>query len=210
MPQNYGQGGTYYGNGWATATGSQGVNTNIRNQGLGAMQGGQMAGVEYEQARRSQEGALGMYRDAAMGQGPSQAQALMQAQGDRNMAQQMQMAAGGRSGNVAAQAQAAQAAGLAAQHDTRQQLGAMAAQEQQAGMAGYAGLGTQMAGQAQAMQQAQMQQQMGLLGIQSGYDQHLRDASQRGREYQTQRNQGWAQFGTETGGSVLQAIGLGA
>lgn len=196
----------YYGGAWSGAGGSQGVNANIQNQGLGAMQGAGAAAGDLDRAQQDQYGALGMYRDAAMGQGPSQAQALMQGQGDRNMAQQMQMAAMGRGGNIAGQAQAAQAAGLAAQYDTRQQLGQMAAQEQQAGLAGYAGLGSQMAGQAQQMQLAQQQQQLGLLGIQSGYDQHLRQQALASKQAQTQRNQGWAQFGTDTGMGVLEGV----
>ena len=186
--------------------GSRSVHANIKNQGLGAMQGGAAAAGDVHRAQQAQMGALGMYQDAAMGNGPSQAQAMMQAQGDRNVAQQMQLAAGGRSGNVAAQAQAAQAAGLAAQYDTRQQLGQMAAQEQQAGMAGYAGLGTQMAGQGLQAQNMYTQQQLGLLGMQAQHNQFGRSLDLERDKYRTQKNQGWAQFGTQTGMGVLEGV----
>lgn len=200
----------YYGGSWSPATGGAGVNANMQNLGLGAMQGAQQSAGQYDQARDQQMRALGMYQDAAQGQGPSQAQALMQSQGDQNMAQQMQMAAMGRGGNMGGQARSAVAGGLAAQNQTQQNLGAMAAQEQQAGMAGYAGLGSQMAGQAQQGQQMYAGQQMGLMDMQSQYDQHLRQQALASKQARTARNMGWATFGLDAGGSALQAIGLGA
>jgi hypothetical protein len=185
-------------------------NTNFARQSLGIEQGAAASAGDMSRAQGSQRAALGMYQDAAMGQGPSQAQALMQSQGDQNMAQQMQMAAMQRGGNLGGQARSAVAGGLAAQNQTQNNLGAMAAQEQQAGMAGYAGMGTQMAGQAQQQQAMLQQQQMALMGMHTQNDQFGRQLELDRDKYKTQRNQGWATFGSGVAGSALQAGGLGA
>lgn len=97
------------------------------------------------QARNSQQDALGMYRNAAMGLGPSAAQSQFQQGLDASGRQAMSMAAGARGGPMARAA--AMRMGMQ-QSAGMNQMGAaqaaqLRAQEQQAAMQGYAGLGSQ-------------------------------------------------------------------
>jgi hypothetical protein len=96
------------------------------------------------QSRGSQLDALGMYRSAALGQGPSAAQAQFQQGLDRSMQGNLAMANSARGGSLAL-AQGRLSAmtnnsGMLA--SSAAQAAQLRAQEQQAGMAGYAGLGS--------------------------------------------------------------------
>jgi hypothetical protein len=95
-----------------------------------------------------QNQALGLYQQAAMGNGPSAAQAQLASGLGQSIAAQQSAAASTRGGFGLANAQhdaAMQAGQLQAQ--AANQAAQLRAQEQQAGMAGYAGLGTQIQGQ---------------------------------------------------------------
>ncbi len=179
-----------------------------RQMSLGRLRGGsESAGGDYGMAQGAQYDALGMYRDQAMGNGPSVAQAQLQSTGDRDMARQMQMQATGRGGNLQATQRAATTAGAAQAQQTRDSLAALRAQEQQQAMAGYAGLGSQMAGQS-LQQQAMYEQQLGAANaaqLQGSiqYDLGRREiAAQRARD-RTDRNLKWAKFGTKALGSFV-------
>lgn len=113
------------------------------------------------QARDAQTGALGMYQDAAMGRGPSAAQAQLRMGLDQSLAAQASMAASARGGALARSG--LQLAGVnnaaAMQGQAAGQAAMLRAQEQQAGMAGYANMANALRGvdQQQMMAQAQME-----------------------------------------------------
>lgn len=182
---------------------------NMQNQGARGALGDRMAQADYGNAQTAQRGALGMYQDAAAGNGPSAAQSMLQHAGDQNRANAMAMAGMSRGGNIAGQAQAAQVAAMAANAQTQQQAAQLRAQEQQAAMQGYGQLGMGMGDQ--ALQQQAMSQQMmqGAMGMQLQDDIARREAAQRAREWRTQRNMGWADFGMNAAGTALEAFGLG-
>jgi len=139
-------------------------------------------------ARQEQANALGLYRDAAAGRGPSAAASQFQQNLDASNRQQMSMAASARGGGLARAA--AQRQAMANAGDMTLQAGAQSAQlraqEQQAAMQGYAGLGSQMRGQDyQAMgQQAQMAQAQAGLGLQSRALNDSHEQFYRGQEMQ--------------------------
>lgn len=114
-------------------------------------------------SRGSQADALAMYRAAALGQGPSAAQAQLQAGLDAANRQQMSMAASARGGGLARSAAMRGAManagdqGLAA----AQQAAILRAQEQQAGMQGFAGLGSAMRGMDMTQQGMDAEQALG-------------------------------------------------
>ena len=184
---------------------------NFANQGVGAMHGANGARGAYDRSLGQQEEALGMFRAQALGQGPSQAQAMLQQAGERNQAQAAQLAASGRGGNVQGAMRSAQAAQLAANAQTQQQAAMLAAQEQQAGMQGFASLSGDLSQQALGQQEMYLGQQQALLGMQLQDDIARREAAQRAREWRSNRNLGWTRFGTETGMGVLEGVlgGLG-
>jgi Chaperone of endosialidase len=141
--------------------------------GLAAQLAQQARGQGIE-ARGSQQDALTMYRAAAMGQGPSAAQAQFAQALDQSRAQQASMAASARGSGLAraaAQTQAMQNASGIGQSAANASA-ALRAQEQQQGMAGFAGLGTTIRSgdmqnrgldqqsQGQFAQQSQFQSQM--------------------------------------------------
>lgn len=190
----------YYDQAW-----SEDPRAALQNQAVGSMLGMNQARGEYAQAQQAQQGALGMYQDAAAGNGPSAAQAMHAQMADQNRARAVAMASQGRGGGLSSQRDAL-TAGLAADTQAQQQAAQLRAQEQQAAMQGYAGLGMQMGGQAQQQQAMQMQQQQGLLGMQFQDDAARREAAQRAREHRTQRNLGWTQYGTNVAGSVFGAV----
>ncbi len=179
---------------------------NIQYQGVGAMHGMNLARGDYSTAQRHQLGALGMYEQAAMGQGPSAAGAMLQQGSDQAMANAQALASQGRGGNLQAANQAAVNAGLAASNQATHAAAQQAAADQQAGMQGYAAMGNAMAGQALGQQGMFTDQQNALLGMQLSDDQHRRQMAQQAREWRTNRNMGWAQFGTQTGMGVLEGI----
>jgi hypothetical protein len=120
-------------------------------------------------ARAQQAGAVDLYRAAALGQGPSAAQAALRRGADESAAQAMALAAGARGSG--AQRAAAQMQGIQAASQATQRIAADAAalraQEQQAAMAGYlsgaAGMrsgDTALQGQDAAMAQWQAQQEL--------------------------------------------------
>jgi hypothetical protein len=191
---------------WTTDT-----KTNYAQQALGLQAGNVAAGGDYARSQRDQYGAMGMYRDAAMGLGPpSQAQVLAQQQGDQNAAMAMSLAAQNQGGNPQASARNAVSAHGAAGVQSQQQMAALRAQEQQSAMAGYAGMGAQMSGQALGQQSMFGQQQMGLLGMQTQNDQFQQQLELERDKYKTQRNQGWAQMGVDVAGAASGVPGMGA
>lgn len=192
---------------WQYRTGmSKDPRANIQNQGIRTIQGMQRAQGDYEGALGSQQDALGLYRDAAMGQGPSAAGSMLQQGSEQAMANAQALASQGRNGNLQASNQAAVTAGLAASNQASHAAAQQAAMEQQAAMQGYAGLGSTMAGQAMQQQNMYGQQMQGQLGLQVSDDQHRRMMDLEGRKYRTDRNMGWAGFGTNVAGSVLEGI----
>lgn len=146
-------------------------------------------GVDYGQTNADRGLAMGsrgmtsdaaeMYRQAALGQGPSAAQAQLRAGIDANMAAAMAQGASARGTGV--QRGAAQLASIGAASGANQQAAAQAAmlraQEQQAGMAGFA--------QAAQAQRIADLQQMGMSAQQAQYQAQLEDA-QRARNDQMQ------------------------
>lgn len=140
-----------------------------------------------EQARGRVTGALDMYQQAAMGQGPSAAQGMLQQGLDKNIAMQRSLAATAKA--PAMQRAELQSQGLANAGQLGAQNAAQAAivkgQEQQAGMAGLmqGSMGLR-SGDAQA-QGLSLQQS----STQAGYQQQqnaLNDAQQRAYEAQRQ------------------------
>jgi len=122
-------------------------------------------------ARGSQQDALGLYRNAALGIGPSAAQSQLQMGVDRGIQGAMSIgnsarggALGLAQGRLAAMGAGANGIAQSAAHAT-----SLRNQEMQQGMAGYAGLGSQMRGQDMQGQgaDAQMAQQQASLGLQS-------------------------------------------
>lgn len=116
-------------------------------------------------AGRQYEGAYGALGDAkarfdalAAGQGPSVAQAQLEAASGRNIAAQMALAGQARGGNLAQMANQAQATGAGMAMQTQQQMAELRAEEQLAAMNASAGLAGQMAGMAN-------DRQMGTLGM---------------------------------------------
>ncbi len=183
---------------------------NLQNQGQRAIYGMQGAGQDYESALGSQQDALGLYRDAAMGQGPSAAGSMLQQGSEQAMANAQALASQGRGGNLQASNQAAVNAGLAASNQAAHAAAQQRAMEQQAAMQGYAGLGSTMAGQALQQQGMYGQQMQGQLGLQISDDQHRRQMALEGRKFKHGKNMGWAQFGTGIGLGVLEGIFGGA
>lgn len=119
---------------------------NMRNDALNR-QGPDIA------SRADQADAMSLYRSAAMGNGPSAAQATFNAANNAAMRQQLGMAAGARGGGLAQMAaqrsammNQGQMAGQAAQ-----QAAILRAQEMQAAMAGYSGAATNMRGMDQQL-----------------------------------------------------------
>lgn len=130
-------------------------------QGLAAFQGAAgQGGAALAGARGMQGDTFGMYRDMAMGNGPSLAQAQLAQQNASNVANQQAMAAQGGGGNLAAMQRQAGAAGAAGAMAGQQQLAQLQAQEQQAALAGMGGMANTMAGQ--GLQQQGMG--LGLMG----------------------------------------------
>lgn len=188
-----------------------GANPRYNAQVLGQRAGDQLglAQVDYARQQRAQQDALAMYGQAAQGLGPSAAQSVLRQGQDQAQANAMAVAASGRGGGLGGAQRGAMTAAVAGNAQASQAAAQLRAQEQQAAMQGYAGLGVQLGAQAQQQQQMQMGMQQGLLGMQFADAAARRDAAQRSREYKTQRNLGWSQYGTGVAGSVLGAIGGG-
>lgn len=201
-----------FGLGRDSAGRSVGADPRYNAQQLGLAAGDRLGSAwgDYATAQQAQQGALGMYQRAAMGQGPSAAGSMLQQGQDQGMANAMAMAGMSRGGNTQGAARQAQVAGLASQNQAAHMAAQQAAAEQQAAMQGYAGLGMQMGDQALQQQQMNMAQQQGLLGMQFGDDAHRRQMDLAGREYKTRRNMGWSQFGTGLAGNILEGVLGGA
>lgn len=145
----------------------------------------QQYGMMGLQSRGDQRDALGLYREAALGRGPSAAQAQYQQAIDQQRAQAASMGASARGTGpqrAALQAMAMQQAGLAGQQSAAGSA-ALRAQEMQAAMQGYGGMAGQIRGQ--DLQGMQQQAQM------SQYQAQLED-SQRARN--DQRQMGYEQL----------------
>lgn len=182
---------------------------NAQNLGSSAGLGAYNAGQDYGRAQQAQSGALGLYQQAATGQGPSAAQSLLQQGSEQARANAMAMAASGRGGGLGGAQRAAMSAQMAGDAQAANAAAQLRAQEQQAAMQGYATLGMGMGDQALQQQQAMMGQQQGILGMQFADDAARRDAAQRGREWRSQRNLAWTNYGTNAAGSILGALGGG-
>lgn len=123
-----------------------------RYRGLGEEAANRKIKADYDQANQTrgyQGEALGLYRDAAMGKGPSAAQAQFQGSLDQSLRAGQATANSARGGALGlAQARLAAAReGGEMLSDATSKAAALRAQEMQAAMGGYAGLGTQMRGQ---------------------------------------------------------------
>lgn len=162
-------------------------------------------------ARGAQGDALGMYRDAANGVGPSVAQAQLQRGSDAAAAQAQSLAASARGSGV--QRGAATLAGIQAASGATQNAAADAAalraQEIQQARAGYAGLAGQMrsgdaALQGQDAQQAQFQTEAALR--QRGLnDAQTSAAWQMGAHASDQDQEGRIRYQTGQAGNALNA-----
>jgi hypothetical protein len=138
------------------ALGSAGAANAATQQGLAAWGSGQASGDSGLQAGLAagamgsdaasagfQGNALGMYQNAAMGKGPSAAQAVLSQATANNVATQRALAAGARGGSAAAAMRGANQAGVQLGLQAQAQASALRAQEQQAGMAGLANTSAQ-------------------------------------------------------------------
>lgn len=147
-------------------------------------------------ARGDQAGAVALYRNAAMGNGPSAAQSQFQQGLDASLRAQQSIAAGARGGAMARSAARSEAAANAGDMSARaSSLAAqLRAQEMQAAMQGYAGSaaqlrGTDLAAQGQEAQQAQFQAGQQL------QSRALNDQAQMGYETMAQRTAGMGMQG---------------
>lgn len=95
----------------------------------------------------AQQDALSMFRQGAMGQGPSVAQQMLAQQSQQAQRQNMAMMQGARGGNLAGAYQQALGANSGQQAMLGQNAAILRAQEQLAAQQAYAGLGTQLYGQ---------------------------------------------------------------
>lgn len=185
----------------------QGVEAQNRQGRYDSFMGAADAGRQLGAARDAQADAMGMYRNAALGQGPSVAQAQLQAQGEQDARRQMQMQAAARGGNMAGQMRAATMAGAAQAQQTRDSLAALRAQEQAAAMQGYASMADAQARQALQEQMAYEQLGLGYSGQQMGYDQHLRQQALMGKNAQFGRRMQGLNMGATMAGQFTKALG---
>lgn len=188
-----------------------------RRYGIDPSMGSGNFGDYAQQARGigvpAQADAMKLYRDQALGQGPSVAREMWQQQAGRNMTDALALANRGRGGNIAGAQQQALASNAYAQQQTNQGMAALRAQEQQAGMAGYAGMAGQVAGQGLAYDQLGMQ--AALAGAQNRLGWYQAD---RGMDLQ-QNAQSWgrtmdalnmgAKYGQMIGGAMSGGMGAG-
>lgn len=124
--------------------GSARMGAEIYGQGAGMAQ----AGLGYaDQARAQQMGALGLQRDAAMGQAPSQAQMLMQGAQTQQARQMMAAAQAARGGNQAAAMRNAQYEAASGNAQTQQQMAALRANEMAQARGAYGDMSGQIRGQ---------------------------------------------------------------
>lgn len=156
-----------------------------------------------------QADVMGMYRNQALGQGPSVAGQMWQQQQQRNATDALALAARGRGGNIAGMGQQALASNAYSNMQTNQGMAALRAQEQQAGMAGYAGMANQVSGQGFGYDQlnanTQLQADQNTLGWYG---------AERGMNMQQDMNDhnkimGWMDQGREWGQAISGAAGGG-
>lgn len=201
-----------------------GAQADASRAGIGQFQGqyGQGVGLQ-NQARMDQRGGLAMtadaanmYRQMAMGQGPSLAQQQLQQGLQQAQAQQASMAAGARGGgaNLAAAQMAASSQMGQQSAMANQQAAQIRAQEQIAAMQGYGGLAGQYGQQAGAMRG----QDLGYAGMaQSGMGMQQQEALAYERMRQGQQlaelgaqsglEQGQGQLATTTQGQISEQTG---
>lgn len=133
-----------------------------------------------------QMAAMDMFKQGAMGQGPSAAQALLQQQSQQAQRGNIAMMQGARGGNLAGAYQQALGANSGMQAGIAQSGAALRAQEQLAQQQAYAGMANQMAGQGLAYDQLNLQNALGqdqnALGWYTG--QRGLDLQQRGQDRQ--------------------------
>lgn len=128
-----------------------------------------LGGQRYGDSRGSLLGAVGTAQQAAMGQGPSQARAMIGQAAQQGVVNQLGMAAQARGPTLAAQQRQAAGIGAAAQMGQQQQLANLAAQEQIAargqylqGAQGLAGMDLQSMLAANQLQQGALSQEQQL------------------------------------------------
>jgi hypothetical protein len=172
---------------------------------LGAQAG--QAGGQYQDAYGALGGAKAGFDALAAGEGPSLAQAQLEAQSGRNIASQMALAGQARGGNLSGMAQAAQATGAGMALQTNQQMAELRAQEQLAAMQGAAGLAGQMAGMSSDRQLGMMGMGQQALGSQVDRDMAWRLAQQDARQRQRESNRA---FGLGVVDRGLGAVEAGA
>lgn len=168
-----------------------------------AAQGGDAAAF----GRGGMQDAMGMYKDMAMGNGPSVAEQQMRRGGDQAIANANAIAAQGRSGNLGAAQQQAGSAGAAIGMQTNADAAQLRAAEQQQAMAGYAGV----AGQYAQGGLAQQGMGLGLQGQAAG--QQLASDTQWGlgqRAMDLEQLQGNRGFGLGVAQGLTGAAGTGA
>lgn len=156
-------------------------------------------GQQGQTGMANQQQAYGLYADMAAGKGPSVAEGQLRAGQDQALANTMAVAAGGRSGNLGAQARTATQAIAGTAMATNAQAAQLRAQEQQAAMAGMAGIAGQQAGQG-----------LGLQGQAAG--QEFAGATQWGlgqRGLDIEQLQGNRAFFSDMSKNAANAIGMG-
>lgn len=162
------------------------------------------------QAQQAQRGALGLYQQAATGQAPSAAEAMMARERDRGIADTMALMAQGRGGNLGGTIAAANAAGQAQRQQSVQDMAALRAQEMEAARAGLAGISGQMAGQAGS--QMMGYDQMGTSFMGQNLDRQQQDEQfdrqMRFNQQQANRNFG-LQLGSQLAGGAFDMFGMG-
>jgi hypothetical protein len=160
------------------------------------------------QSLHGQHQAGQYYTDILEGRGPSVAEQQMRAGMDRNIQAQMGLAAQARGGNLAAMQAGAAQAGAGMMMGVNQQAASLRAQEQAAALQGFTGLQNTMAQQALAQRmglEQLAQQRYGTdVGAALSREQAMLDYQNARRQqdlaeqaYRTQRNLGWARFGTD-------------
>lgn len=174
-------------------------------QQLGAQAG--RAGGQYQDAFGALGDAKAGFDALAAGEGPSLAQAQLEAQSGRNIAAQMALAGQARGGNMAGMSQAAAATGTGMALQTNQQMAELRANEQLGAMQAGAGLAGQMAGMSSDRELGMMGMGQQAFGAQVAGDMAWRLAQQEAAQRKREANRA---FGLGVADRGLGAIEAGA
>jgi hypothetical protein len=168
--------------------------------------GGQanQAGGQYQDAYGALGDAKAGFDALAAGEGPSLAQAQLEAQSGKNIAAQMALAGQARGGNLNAVTQGAQATGAGMMLQTNQQLAEQRMAEQLAAMNASAGMAGQMAGMSSDRQLGMMGMGQQALGQQVSNDMAWKLAMLDDRRRQQEGNRA---FGLNAAGLGLEVAG---